>query len=184
MAGKTWSFRAYGETVVVAPKSQPVGEGARLTAAEAAWAIEALPSTTLGRDRATRADLEAIATALDGLVSRAHHMTTEALKQRVAEALRDGRLIAFRTSRRYVVQRTEQPTPLGPQEVDEHWLEIELVDQDKQPVVGEPYVIVTSDGRKIEGETNQFGRAREEGIKPGDCKVFWPSLEPALWKAL
>lgn len=185
MSVQSWSFRGYGETIHLVRKidAKQARSAKPLDAPEASFFMATLPTTTLGLDRMLRADLLSILSALDGLTGAAEHMPTELLKSRVAEALARGRLLAFRTASPTVVENRVEVEPLGPSEDDTTWIEIELVDQDKEPVPNERYVIETSDGRRIEGTLNASGKAREEGIKPGDCKVSFPDLEGSSWKA-
>ena len=185
MAVLSWSFRGYGETLhlvrqadVAHARSQP-----RMAPPEAAFFIATLPATTMGIDRLVRAELVSVIAALDGLTGAAEHLATEQLKSRVAEAVARERLIAFRTAQPTVVEQPQKVEPLGPSEDDTTWIEIELVDQDKDPVPNERFLIETSDGRTIQGTTNASGKAREEGLKPGDCKVSFPDLEAESWKA-
>jgi len=63
------------------------------------------------------------------------------------------------------------------------WIEIELVDQDKKPVPGEPYRITLPDGQTLaEGTLDDKGQARVEGIDPGSCKVTFPQRDKRSWK--
>ncbi|MEO7095360.1 MAG: hypothetical protein ABI175_19040 [Polyangiales bacterium] len=185
MAVQSWSFRGYGDTIHVVRKVDlaHVRSARRLGAPEASFFVATLPSTTLGLDRLLRADLLSVVSAMDGLTGAAEHLPTEQLKARVADGLARDRLVAFRTASPTVVESLMKVEPLGPSEDDRTWIEIELVDQDKEPIANERYLIETSDGRKIEGTTNASGKAREEGIKPGDCKVSFPDLEASSWKA-
>jgi type VI secretion system secreted protein VgrG len=64
-----------------------------------------------------------------------------------------------------------------------HWIEIELVDEDGKPVPGENYMITLPDGSTVAtGTTDEKGRARVEGIDPGQCKVTFPDLDKDAWK--
>ena len=63
------------------------------------------------------------------------------------------------------------------------WIEIELVDEEAQPVPGEPYKITLPDGQTVaEGTLNDKGRARVEGIEPGTCKITFPELDKDAWE--
>jgi hypothetical protein len=185
MAVQSWSFRGFGETVHVIRQVDVAHarNQTRLAAPEASFFVRTLPAANGGLDRVLRADLLGAIAAIDGLSGSTEHLATEQLKARVADALARERLIAFRTSSPTVVESLVKVEPMGPSEDDSTWIEIELVDQDKEPVANERYIIETSDGRKIEGTTNASGRAREEGVKPGDCKVSFPDLEASSWKA-
>jgi type VI secretion system secreted protein VgrG len=62
------------------------------------------------------------------------------------------------------------------------WVEIELVDEEGNPVTGEKYEITLPDGRVAKGTTNEKGLARIEGIDPGSCKVTFPDLDKDAWE--
>jgi type VI secretion system secreted protein VgrG len=62
------------------------------------------------------------------------------------------------------------------------WIEIELVDEEGQPVPSEKYLIELSDGTKKEGMLDSEGHARVDGIDPGTCKVSFPNRDAKDWK--
>lgn len=70
------------------------------------------------------------------------------------------------------------------EEVEElSWIEIELVDEEGNPVPGEKYQIITPEDEKVaSGSLDQNGFARVEGIKPGTCKVTFPKLDKDAWE--
>ncbi|HKS16811.1 MAG TPA: hypothetical protein VJU16_05825 [Planctomycetota bacterium] len=64
------------------------------------------------------------------------------------------------------------------------WFAVELVDQDGEPVPNEKYKIELPDGTNREGTLDAKGKARIDGIDPaGSCKVSFPDLDAADWKA-
>jgi type VI secretion system secreted protein VgrG len=75
--------------------------------------------------------------------------------------------------------------PDDPANVDKkHFIEIELLDQENLPVPGEPYEIVLTDGTTIaSGTTNEKGKARVDGIDPGNCKVRFPRIDHTALKS-
>jgi hypothetical protein len=75
----------------------------------------------------------------------------------------------------------EEP-PLGPEAEPTAWIAIELVDDEGNPVPDATYRVVCSDGRVRTGTTNMDGKAREDGLTDGDCKVYFPALNPPDWK--
>lgn len=65
------------------------------------------------------------------------------------------------------------------------WIEIELVDDKKEPVPGEKYRITLPDGETVaEGTLDEKGLARVDGIDPGTCKITFPDLDKDAWKPL
>jgi hypothetical protein len=84
---------------------------------------------------------------------------------------------------------SEKTKPLKPPENKEEaekrksWIEIELLDDKKKPMAGEPYKVIMPDGKTAaEGTLDEKGHARVEGIEPGSCKVIFPRREKSCWK--
>jgi hypothetical protein len=64
-----------------------------------------------------------------------------------------------------------------------HWIEIELIDEENEPVPGEEYCITDPDGIERRGFLNSKGFAREDGIEnPGNCKITFPKLDKDAWE--
>jgi hypothetical protein len=57
------------------------------------------------------------------------------------------------------------------------WIEIELCDLLGRPVGSERYCIKTPDGELIEGQLDEVGVARVDGIEAGDCIISFPDLD-------
>lgn len=85
-------------------------------------------------------------------------------------------------------QAQQQTTPLQDEEAakeekgtqepeEEHWIEIELLDDDGKPVSGERYFVELPDGSQLSGRTDGQGRARVQGVDPGTAKVSFPDLD-------
>ena len=62
------------------------------------------------------------------------------------------------------------------------WIEIELVDEDDQPVPGEKYKVTLPDETVATGTLDENGFARVEGIEPGTCQITFPSLDKDAWE--
>jgi hypothetical protein len=63
------------------------------------------------------------------------------------------------------------------------WIEIEMVDEEDNPVPGEKYRITLPDGETVaEGTLDDKGFARVEGIEPGTCKITFPELDKDTWE--
>jgi hypothetical protein len=70
-------------------------------------------------------------------------------------------------------------------EVDETataWIEVELLDQNGNPVPGECYWIQLHTGEIRQGELDHNGWARVEGISPGTCVVKFPDIDEEDWE--
>lgn len=66
----------------------------------------------------------------------------------------------------------------GPVCSDHSWLEIELLDENEQPIADAAYEIRLSDGNVLDGNLDESGRMRAEDVPPGPCEVRFPGLEP------
>lgn len=76
-----------------------------------------------------------------------------------------------------------QTTPHEPDEENESWIEIELIDEEDNPVPGERYRITMPDGETVaSGTLDEKGFARVEGIESGTCKVTFPALDQDAWE--
>ena len=62
------------------------------------------------------------------------------------------------------------------------WIEIELVDEQDQPVSGERYEVEVPGGAVSRGSLDQNGYARIEGIEAGTCKISFPELDQDAWE--
>jgi type VI secretion system secreted protein VgrG len=65
---------------------------------------------------------------------------------------------------------------------DKTWIEIELVDEEGNPIPGEKYEVTVPDGRVASGTLDEKGLAKVTNIDPGECKVTFPDLDKAAWQ--
>ena len=85
---------------------------------------------------------------------------------------------------------SSQPPPhKSPQTAEEKkekksWIEIEMVDEDSQPVTGQAYRITLPDGTVSEGTLDEKGLARIEGISAGSCDITFPDRDKEAWTKL
>lgn len=78
-----------------------------------------------------------------------------------------------------------QPCPLADKPKNPHWLEIQLIGEDEQPIQWMAYKIVLPDGDEVMGYLDADGLARVDNIKqPGVCKVSFPELDKDAWAPL
>lgn len=64
------------------------------------------------------------------------------------------------------------------QELDKDisWIELLLTNSDGKPMPGEQYDVELPDGKKITGHLDDSGRAKIDGIRAGNCKVWFPNI--------
>lgn len=77
-----------------------------------------------------------------------------------------------------VAAREEGPASVAEEKT---WLEIELVDEEGNPVPGEQYAIEIPGGATRVGRLDEQGRARIEGLDPGTCQVSFPNVDARRW---
>ena len=65
---------------------------------------------------------------------------------------------------------------------DSGWIEIELLDEDGNPVGSTKYEVTLPDGSVASGTTDASGAAKIEGFEPGDCKISFPDIDKDGWK--
>lgn len=80
------------------------------------------------------------------------------------------------------VKPFKSPTEEEAEEKELSWIEIELIDEEGEPVPGEKYKIILSDDTVIEGTLDGEGFARHDGIPKGNCKVTFPELDKDAWE--
>lgn len=109
----------------------------------------------------------------------------DALCERVFDAIERGRLRVrvepYTPMSSHAVEDLALPVPVAhterEYEDDSHWVEIELLDEEDQPVIGERCRIVLPDGREVHSQTDEDGLVRVERCVAGQCQVFFPSLD-------
>jgi hypothetical protein len=69
----------------------------------------------------------------------------------------------------------------APAAEEKHFIEINLTDEDGNPIAGEMYFVELPDGSSLSGSTDSSGRARVEGVDPGTAKVSFPNLDKSLY---
>lgn len=56
------------------------------------------------------------------------------------------------------------------------WVEIQLVDQNGEPVANQSFELVLPDGSVVQDQTDAKGLAGVEGIDAGECEIRLPDL--------
>jgi phage protein D len=104
---------------------------------------------------------------------RVEHARHEFSKRGYFTALR-AVLVAKKPPARPAPAQRPQPPP--------NWIEIELKDESGRPLPGTYYQVKTPDGRILDGNLDGQGKARVEGVKPGQCKVSFPEIHETEWR--
>jgi hypothetical protein len=184
-----WSVRTgFG---VVELELRPVGVEA--PSEESQRTVRQLMYAFRCRDAEARRVLREVHARLDGVYHAAPWWGGLDADARSADRIGHDILSAVRVGQLVVRRRTTRPAAvplddtetdvLGPEAEPTAWIEIELVDQKGAPVPGAAYRIDCDDGRVRTGATNAAGKAREEGLHDGQCKVSFPRLHAPDWKA-
>jgi len=63
------------------------------------------------------------------------------------------------------------------------FIEIEMVDEEGNPVADESYEVTLADGSVTDGSLDDKGQARIEGLDPGNCQITFPDLDKDAWSA-
>jgi hypothetical protein len=61
------------------------------------------------------------------------------------------------------------------------WVEIQLVGEDDLPIPNEKYALKLPGGKLLEGNLDDQGKFRVEGIPPGQCQVSFPDFDKTAW---
>jgi hypothetical protein len=112
------------------------------------------------------------------------------VKPGLIEAFKRGDLVALRIPQLFLTQspmeeageapagKAGQPPPKpAPPPRQKTWVEIELLDEQGQPMAKEHYRIELPDGSIRDGLLDPQGRARIDGIDPGMCQITFPDLK-------
>lgn len=65
-----------------------------------------------------------------------------------------------------------------------HWIEVEMVGEDDEPMVGARYRLELDDGRVLEGTLGKEGIVRVEGLSATVCGIAFPGLDDEAWQPL
>jgi len=80
------------------------------------------------------------------------------------------------------VKPFKPPTSKEDKKVKTHWIEIQLLDEENDPVPGEPYQITLPDNTVAEGSLDEKGLARVDGIPAGNCQITFPKRDKDAWQ--
>jgi hypothetical protein len=95
---------------------------------------------------------------------------------------RSAAVLLLRRQRFYAVEKEkERVTPSQLRKAQSHWIEIEAVDPDQQPVTGVKLELVLVSGGTAVIETNKKGLARLENMQAGNVTVRVLSVDGSAW---
>lgn len=80
------------------------------------------------------------------------------------------------------VQPYKPPQPGQSSQNKKSWIEIEMVDEDNNPVPGMHYQVTLPDNSVADGTLDDKGFVRIEGIDPGTCQITFPDLDKDAWQ--
>ncbi|MEC9266480.1 MAG: hypothetical protein VX464_10520 [Pseudomonadota bacterium] len=80
------------------------------------------------------------------------------------------------------VQPEENPTGVPAKKDKDHFIIVELVGENGEPIPNELCRITLPDGEIVERETNSQGKVEEYGIEEGDCTIEFPDLDKDAWE--
>jgi hypothetical protein len=72
----------------------------------------------------------------------------------------------------------------GEGEEEKSWIEIQLVDEDGNPIAHEKYELYLPDGSVIKGRLDENGIARASGVEPGTADITFPDLDTDSWQRI
>lgn len=127
-----------------------------------------------------------------GLLDRLHGVRDDEVLQHVSHLLEIGHLTAIECRPRPRLA-TASPVAEAPPELVappraaekkiKTWIEIELIDEQGDPVPFERYAIVLPDGTKTGGSLDKKGLARIDEIDPGGtCQISFPDIDGREWE--
>lgn len=89
--------------------------------------------------------------------------------------------VAFQPGKR-VTEVVTPSTLLGPAPEPQHWIEIEMLDDDDKPHKDEKYLLLGPDGSTVRsGFLDHKGCAREDGLEALAYKISFPNLDKDVW---
>jgi hypothetical protein len=76
----------------------------------------------------------------------------------------------------------EPPAPSKGPSKENHWVGIQLIDEDGDPVPNAKFKVTLPDGSIKKGSLDDQGMARFGGIDPGQCQISFPEIDAKEWK--
>lgn len=126
-------------------------------------------------------------------------LTDQQVIDQIASELAQGRLVLFRQvlteeAKARFSWHSAPPKPLPAtvwpsshrarrdDDVPTHWIEIQMIGEDDNPIAGEAYTVKLPNGALITGRLDENGWARIESISSaGECHISFPRLDRRAW---
>jgi hypothetical protein len=194
MPARTWKFGFFEVTT-----AKDVPENAVV---DKAWRLPMSASNFA--NPLTRREMQSLYQAVGGTLGSSPDLSSRAMQtqvvNRINAALSRGQMVAFRRRADASVANagtpgtgaTPAPAPPPPPrsadsggsgpEPEKTWIEIQLVDEEGNPVAGERYILKITDGSIREGTLDASGKVSVRGIDPGTCTVRFPDLDAREYK--
>ena len=91
----------------------------------------------------------------------------------------------YRSAELVIIPEQDQDEPVLAAAAELTWIEIQMVDEEGEPVSGQAYELTLPDGSLQRGKLNYRGRARVDDIGlPGACSVTFRDLDGEAWEAI
>lgn len=186
MKGQHWRIIGHDYELWLVPWGAGDAAGAtQLSAGDARRALQDALATTPRWALASRA-AEECAAELRARFGRSGAPLGDGTTTALYAAIERGLLTVWRSALRMVAATHDAidaeallRIPLASSLLPKTWIEIQLLDEDGEPVAGEPYWIQLTDGSIRQGTLDRFGLAYFGDLEPGECEVRWPALDGA-----
>ncbi|MCR9219729.1 MAG: carboxypeptidase-like regulatory domain-containing protein [Alphaproteobacteria bacterium] len=149
---------------------------------------------------ATAAVLRRALVEADGALGRAARLDDAALLEAAAARLAGGWLVEIdrllpsggwrsdapagtAEQQTEAVTPEEKPTGVPAKKERDHWITVELVGENGEPIPNEKVTVTDPGGEEHQGETDSQGRFTVTGIPEGSCDVTFPELDQEAWEA-
>lgn len=76
------------------------------------------------------------------------------------------------------------PDPVQPCAAAAGWLELEMVNEQDQPLADEPFIVRLPDATVRKGKLDADGYARVTNLPEGEVEVSFPRLDADAWTVL
>ncbi|MEJ7712144.1 MAG: hypothetical protein WKF84_20360 [Pyrinomonadaceae bacterium] len=185
---KKWRLRSGSEAIVIVrrsdlfPEETSTFDQGRLISSIDGWLKDPLTRQVI-----TEIDESVHGLSRPGAAKAGWKALQQGLKKRIEEAFKRGAIVGVADSAEVLTQSPHEqqaegtapraPPPRPSTAKQTSWIEIELVNAEGQPIPDQRYRIEVPDGTFRDGNLDKQGKARVDGIDPGQCEVSFPDLD-------